>query len=183
MRNLLDVWRPSLENPWREMNTLQRRMDRLFDDLTNYLPSTTLADNNIDFVPACDFDETDKQYSITLDVPGMSKDQLNIELSGNTLIISGEKKEEKKEGKGANSRYERFQGSFQRSFSLPDMAAEKVVADYKDGVLHVTIPKSVEAQAKTRRIQIGEGKAAAATVKPAAVPTEKKEQKQAEKAA
>ena len=158
MINMLSLWSTETTNPWREFASLQRRMDRLFDDFTRYEPR---AENSsaVDFVPACDLDETDRHYLIALDIPGMSKDQLQVEITGNTLTISGEKKEEKKEGKGAQRSYERFHGRFERSFTLPDLAAsDKVEARYDDGVLRISVPKSEEAKAKTRKIQIGEGK-------------------------
>lgn len=158
MRNMIDIWRSEGNNPWREFASLQSRMDRLFDEVTRYEPTVELS-NTVDFIPACDVDETDKHYLIALDIPGMKKDQLQVEITGNTLTVSGEKKEEKKEGKGAQCSYERYQGRFERTFTLPELAAsDKVEADYKDGVLRISVPKSEEAKAKTRKIQIGEGK-------------------------
>ncbi len=182
MKNMLDIWRSERTNPWREFASLQRQMDRLFDDFTRYEPTVEFS-NNVDFVPACDLDETDKHYLIALDIPGMTKEQLQVEITGNTLTISGEKKEEKKEGKGAQRSCERFRGRFERSFTLPELAAsDQVEADYKDGVLRISIPKSEEAKAKTRKIQIGEGKNPLFG-KPQAKMEEKKEQKSVEKAA
>lgn len=180
MKNLLDIWRPNQSNPWREFSLLQRQMDRLFDDVTRYEPMTEMQ-GNVDFVPACDFEENDNNYLVNIDVPGMTKDQLNVELSGNTLTISGEKKEEKKEGKGKQRSYERFQGRFERSFTLPDITeGSKVEANYKDGVLRVAVTKAEAAKAKTRKIQINEGKGPLLE-KP--IHTEQKSVKTAEKAA
>ena len=185
MRNLLDIWNPERSNPFREFGTLQRRMDRFFDDFANSTPTVEFR-KDLDFIPACDFEETDKKYSISLDVPGMSKDQLQVELSGNTLTISGEKNEEKTEGRGAGRSFERFHGRFERSFTLPHASeTDKAEADYKDGVLRLSIPKSETAKAKTRKIQIGEEKATLFG-KPARTeerPEEKKAQKPNEKAA
>lgn len=182
MRNLLDVWRPERTNPWREFASLQRQMDRLFDDVTRYEPTVEFS-NDVDFVPACDIEETDGHYLMALDIPGMTKDQLKVEITGNTLTVSGEKKEEKKEGKGEQRTYERYHGRFERSFTLPQLAAtDKVEADYKDGVLRVSVPKSEDAKAKTRKIQIGEAKNPLFG-KPQVRAEEKKETKAGEKAA
>jgi HSP20 family protein len=158
MRNMLDIWNPELNNPWRELVSLQRKMDRLFDGFAREDQQID-AYKNVDFVPACDVEETEKNYLVALDIPGMKKDQLQVEITGNTLTVSGEKKEEKKEGKGAQRSYERYQGRFERSFTLPELAAsDKVEAEYKDGVLRISIPKSEDAKAKTRKIQISDGK-------------------------
>lgn len=182
MRNMLDIWRPDRTNPWRELASLQRQMERLFDGFTQNEPTVEFS-SNVDFIPACDVDETDKHYLIALDIPGMTKDQLQVEITGNTLTVSGEKKEEKREGKGAQRSSERFHGRFERSFTLPELAAgDKVEADYKDGVLRVSIPKSEEAKAKTRKIQIGEGKSPL-FAKSHAKLEEKKEHKGSEKVA
>ncbi len=158
MKNILDVWRPEQMNPWRELVSLQKQMDRLFTDFSR-VESNDDYEKDVDFVPACDFEETENAYLISLDVPGIRKDELQVELSGNTLTIAGEQSEEKKEGKGAQRSYERYHGRFERSFTLPQVAeSEKVEADYKDGVLRIALPKSEAMKMKTRRIQIGEGK-------------------------
>lgn len=178
MRNLLDIWRPSSTNPWRELNALQRRMDRFFDEVPSFTSAFSTAEfrKDIDFVPACDFEETDNAYLVSLDVPGMTKDQLQVELSGNTLTISGEQKEEKTEGKGAQRCVERYHGRFERTFTLPQASeTDKVEAHYKDGVLRIAVPKAVST--KARKIQIGEGKSGLLGK------FEKKEQKPTEKAA
>lgn len=172
MKTLLDIWRPERSNPWQEFNSLQRRMDLFFENFGS----------EVDFAPACDFEETDDAYLISIDVPGMTKDQLQVELSGNTLTVSGERKEEKKEEKAGRRSTERFHGRFERAFTLPQISeGEKVEADYKDGVLSIKLPKSAEAKAKTRKIQIGESKSA--STPKIARSEEKKEHRPNEKAA
>jgi HSP20 family protein len=133
-------------------------MERFFDEFPSFSSAPTAEfRKDVDFIPPCDLEETEGQYLISVDAPGMTKDQLQVELSGNTLIISGDKRSEKKEEKGERRYYERYQGHFERAFTLPDAAeAEKVEAEYRDGVLRIAIPKA--AAAKTRKIQIGEGK-------------------------
>lgn len=71
MRNLLDIWRPERTSPWREFNTLQRRMERLFGEFPeSTLPALSELRRDIDFVPACDYEETDTHYLISMDAPG-----------------------------------------------------------------------------------------------------------------
>lgn len=155
MKNLLDIWRPERRDPWREFSALQRRMDRFIDEF-NQEPFGALP-NQLDFVPACDVSETENAYMFTLDVPGMPKEALRVEIAGNTLTISGERKEERKKGGGVQ-RYERSEGRFERSFTLPEISeSSQVRADYTDGVLRIEVPKSEAAKSKTRRIEIGEG--------------------------
>lgn len=182
MRNLLDVWRSERIDPWREFSLLQRQMDRLFDDVIRQEPKANFP-RAVDFVPACDVEETDNHYLIALDIPGLTKDQIQVEITGNTLRISGEKKEERKEGKTSPQVYERYRGRFERSFTLPQLAAtDQIQADYKDGVLRVSVPKSEEAKARTRKVQIGESKNPL-FAKPPQRSEEKKEAKTGEKAA
>ena len=108
--------------------------------------------------PAIDIDETNDEYLVSADLPGIKKEDIQIECIGNQLTISAERKYESTEGR-KQERRERFYGTFQRSFTLPTgVDAEKIQADYEGGVLTVHVPK-VE-QAKPRRIQVGERKAA-----------------------
>lgn len=102
-----------------------------------------------------------------------------MELRGNTLNISGDQREEKKEEKGTQKYSERYHGHFERFFTLPDVSdTEKVEAEYKDGVLRIAIPKAQAA--KSRKIQIGEGKSG---IFAKLVGKAEKEQKQSERAA
>ncbi len=97
--------------------------------------------------------ETDKQYEITLDLPGMRAEQFNIELHEGRLTVTGERsREEAQEGKTFH-RVERFFGKFSRTFTLgQDVDDSGVRAEYRDGVLHVMIPKTEKAQPK--RVQV-----------------------------
>ena len=155
MRRDIELWRNPFR-PFRELTSLQRAMDRMFDQFFTELPTTQFR-GDVDFVPSCDMGETEDHYLICLDIPGISKENLQVELSGSTLSVSGEQREEKKEEKGAQRYFERFHGRFARSFTLPGAGDPQAVeADYKDGVLRIAVPKA--ATAKTHRIKIGEGK-------------------------
>ena len=104
------------------------------------------------WAPSCDLVETDDQIKVLLDLPGMTKDNLDIQLNDSTLVVRGERKFEEQE-KAKHHRLERFYGNFTRSFLLPaNVEADKITATFKDGVLEVVLPKAESA--RTRRIQI-----------------------------
>jgi HSP20 family protein len=110
-------------------------------------------------LPAVNIRETDDSYEVEMAAPGMKKGDFKIELDNNILTISSEKTEEHDEGNG-NEKYSRREfsyQSFQRSFSLPKEVVdeEKIKAEYKDGMLHLTIPKKEAAKQKPpRKIEI-----------------------------
>jgi len=100
-----------------------------------------------DFSPAADVEETEKHYVLTLDVPGIDKKDIKIELKNDQLIVSGERKTEKKDKK--QHYVERSYGKFERVWTLPDTTdTEKVEASYRDGVLEISVPKSEQKKAK-----------------------------------
>lgn len=110
-------------------------------------------------VPAVNVKETDKAYALEVAAPGMTKQDFKVQLDNNRLIISAEKEnkeEESDENRGYTRREFRYQ-SFVRTFNLPESVVnnEQIAANYKDGILHITIPKSEEARLKNvRQIQI-----------------------------
>lgn len=154
MKNPLDIWRSeSAWDPVRELSSLQRNVDRLFEDmLTPVVPTGRAGREMANWAPRCDVEETDSHFLMTFDIPGINKNDVKIEVRNNQLIVSGERKEEHKKGRRMQ---ERFYGAFERSFSLPgDVDASKVEANYENGVLYVAVPKSEAA--KPHQIQIGE---------------------------
>ncbi len=138
--------------PWRGLIDLQRHMDRLFDDV--WTPqSRGLAKESITFQPTGEFEESEDHYLMSFDLPGVSKKDIQIEINGNQLVISGERKQER----STKSLSERSYGRFQRLLTLPaDVDAEHIEADYEDGVLKLALPKAESA--KPRQIKIGETK-------------------------
>jgi len=103
--------------------------------------------------PALDISETESQIEVKMDVPGMKPEELNIEVTGDLLRISGEHKEEKEEKNRQYHRVERRSGSFERSVRMPCAVKDKEVdAQYRDGVLTVTLAKTEEA--KTHKIPV-----------------------------
>jgi HSP20 family protein len=130
--------------------SLQREIDRLFDDFTRGFPAFTAAANGGKMMPVTDVTESDKDIEITAELPGLEEKDVKIDLSGNLLTIRGEKKAEK-EQKDKNVRMvERSYGAFERTIELPDgVDPDAIKATISKGVLTVTVPKPVPAQAKT----------------------------------
>lgn len=114
--------------------TFSNLLDRFFND--------SIGQNIKQFTPAVDISEDENQFEIQVSVPGMKKEDFNLEITDGRLTISGERKmEEKKEGKNFHSLETHF-GSFSRSFYLPDnVKVEGIVASYEDGLLKVNLPK------------------------------------------
>jgi HSP20 family protein len=107
------------------------------------------------WAPAADIYETKDEYVFKLEIPGVAKEDIKVELNGDKLSISGERKEETTINKENYHRVERYCGSFARSFQLPKNAnGEKVNANMKDGILELRIHKQEEAKAKSIPINI-----------------------------
>lgn len=158
-KDLPEIWREkrSLYGPTREMHRLQHRIDQMFEDFFNLPSSTELFSSapmlDEGFTPLCDCDETDTHYLLNFDLPGVKKDEVKIDLKDNQLSVSGERKSESKSKQGR----ERFYGSFYRSFTLPsNIDADKIEANFENGVLQVSIPKTEVSPGK--QIPIKEGK-------------------------
>ena len=132
-------------SPWREFETLSNRLGRLFDE----------SNQSNAWVPAVNVEETSDHIILTAEAPGLTLDDLNVEIENNILTISGEKRETREEG-NENRRYhlwERRYGSFRRSFTLPrTVDSEKVEARFDNGILTIQMPKAAEA--KSRRIEV-----------------------------
>jgi HSP20 family protein len=140
-------------DPIRELDSLQGDMNRLFD---RFFEGRAANGTSRRWIPAMDLVETEDHLVLRGDLPGMTEDDINIEIKDNVLTVSGERKAESEEkGKGYH-RVERSFGSFSRSLTLPQgVDPEKVDAGFDKGVLEVRIPKPAEA--KPTRVQIGKG--------------------------
>lgn len=133
--------------PLGEVDSFRREMDRMFDNF--FGRETDVADSSLTWYPSVDIKETKDDFVLMAEIPGMSKDDIKINISENTLTIKGEKKEEKKEEDHNYHRVERRYGTFQRSFTLPtQIQGDKVKAAYKDGVLTIMMPKKEEVKPK-----------------------------------
>ena len=103
-----------------------------------------------------DVHENDTRYTVTVELPGTRKEDVQVELSEGMLTIRGEKKSEREETKERRRYVERSYGSFSRSFTLPgDANAERLDASFKDGILTITIPKTEESKPKRVAIKTG----------------------------
>jgi HSP20 family protein len=149
----------------RPLESLQREIDRLFEDFGQWrFPFTRAlagfepmwqAGMSWGAVPAVDVVESDKTYEITAELPGIDEKNVELTVSGGMLSIKGEKSEEKEDKQKGYYLSERQYGSFQRSFALPeDVEADKIDASFKNGVLTVSLPKKAEAVKPEKKISI-----------------------------
>lgn len=126
---------------------------RMFEDTLNRFFSEPVSSRP--WSPAVDIRETENELVLKADLPEMKLEDLDIQLENGTLTLKGERKFEKKDEDRGYHRIERRYGSFVRAFSLPDYAdAENVTADYKDGVLTVTVPKKELAKPRAIKVNI-----------------------------
>jgi len=130
-------------------------MERILEEFSG---SNTGAYDERHFEPVVDWTETEHEFVMSVDLPGVKKDDVKIEVQGNTLLLSGERKKEMSADKKAKYQtYERSYGFFQRRFTLPTTVdADKIEARFEDGVLELMFPKTESA--KPRKVEIQSGK-------------------------
>jgi len=135
-----------------EPRTLRDEMDRLFDDFFGMTPAR--GERGAVWSPAVNVREDEDSFFIEAELPGMSREDIELEVEQNSLVIKGERRFEQKE-EGENYHFvERSYGSFYRSFTLPkNVDADGIGAEYKDGVLTVTVPKKEEVKPKKVEIK------------------------------
>jgi len=110
----------------------------------------SFGDPSMRWTPSLDVSEDDDQFTITVELAGASKDDVNIEVQDNVLTIRGEKRSEREEKKEQRRYVERSYGSFSRSFTLPANAdGDRVEATFKDGVLTIEVPKREDSKPRT----------------------------------
>jgi HSP20 family protein len=137
-------------------------IDDFFDKFSNNWPFMrqpfgTIESTEMNLNPKVDIVEDDKCYTLSAELPGLALDNINLDLSDGILTLSGEKNTEKKEKEGNYHMMERSYGSFKRSFSLPPSIEEdKIKAEFKKGVLIISMPKSEKAQEHQRKIPINQ---------------------------
>jgi HSP20 family protein len=119
---------------------------RLFEEFFNDFPfSGSMQESRENWMPSVDILEKDGNLILRAELPGMTEKQIDLKLEGNTLTLKGERKMDTEDKKNNYHRVETFYGSFTRSFRLPDTVdLEKINADYKNGILTVTIPQKPE---------------------------------------
>lgn len=133
------------------MPEFRRELDRLFDDFWATPSAFTGGEAVAAWHPTTDVDEGDDHFLLTLDIPGMKKEDLKIEVHNEQVVVSGERKQDEKRNGYSERRY----GRFYRSFALPThVDSAKIEAQYQDGVLKIYVPKSEAA--KPRTVKIGD---------------------------
>jgi len=151
MANEMDLFR-ELPTEVRDLFGTSRRLNRFFDDIFEKMPTQLGSMSQLS--PKCEVQESEDHYVLCAEMPGVPKENINIEIRGNYLHISGARQVEVKGRKGEPSREE--YGSYEQVLTLPrDVDTTRLEAEYKDGVLYVAIPKG-ESQSP-RKIEIGSG--------------------------
>ena len=147
-------------NPSRELLSIEREFNKMFSSLSNRFGFGNGDDvdkeyENAVWSPLSDIYEDKNNYILTLDLPGINKDNVKISYVDGQLNISGERKNEKESKDGTYHRVERSYGKYFRSFSLPkEIKDDKIDAEFKDGQLTITVPKADEVKPKEIDIKI-----------------------------
>jgi HSP20 family protein len=139
-------------NPLQDLVVLQDRMNRLFEDATQRRANTDAGDEfePADWTPAADIYETESGFSIAIDLPGVSRDAVEIDVDDNRLVVKGTRVAAE-----SKHRSERPRGKFLRTFSIPGSVDQNSIgADYKDGVLQIRLPKRQEQKAQKIAIKV-----------------------------
>lgn len=132
------------ESMFPAMNSMMKSFWNDFNegDITNF------------FTPKSDVIEKDNAYEVQMSLPGIEKDAIKVDIKDNTLVVSGERKFHNEEKNTKYHRVESHYGSFTRSFGLPDnVQSDAIEAEFKNGILHISIPKAPESAAKTISIK------------------------------
>ncbi|YAI81253.1 MAG: Hsp20/alpha crystallin family protein [cyanobacterium endosymbiont of Rhopalodia sterrenbergii] len=137
----------------RELDSLQRQMNRLFDDV--FTPTFERNMKGYTSVPAAELSETDDTILLKLETPGMKAEDLDIQVTKEAVYIKGERKQEVvSEDKGITQSEFRY-GKFERAVALPSLVDNtNVTAEYKDGILHLTIPKAEDERNKVVKVNL-----------------------------
>ena len=141
-------------DPFRELEDMSNRLNRMFarGELAR-IPAPEGALKAFDWAPNVDVIETAEAFQVKAELPGVKKDDVKVTVDAGVLRIEGERKQEQEENGKKYHRIERSYGSFLRIFTLPpDVDATKLIAEFKDGVLNVMLPKS--AQSAPRAIEV-----------------------------
>jgi len=139
-------------NPFVELDDIQQRLNRLFLDRSAKTGEASFAD----FMPPVDIEETEAEFLVKADLPDVKKDEIKIHVQDAVLTIEGERRHDKEEKGRRFHKIEREYGRFVRRFALPtDVDADKVRAEFKDGVLVVALPKAPAAKPKLVDVMVG----------------------------
>lgn len=142
-------------NPFRELEDVSNRLNSIF----GRFPAKAESDQEMlvmsDWTPSVDISETDTAYLVKGEIPGVKKEDIKVTIEDGMITMRGERKQEKEEKNEKFHRIERSYGNFMRSFRIPDDADESAVkAEFKDGMISVTLPKSEKAKSKSKEIEV-----------------------------
>ena len=147
------------ENSKSSFSELQKEMNRLFENFSENMFSLspmkrTQSEISVAF-PKMDVSETEKEFKVSAELPGMDEKDIDVSVSNEVLTIKGEKKAEKEEKKPNYYRMERSYGTFHRSIPLPsEVEKDQIKASFKKGVLNIVLPKSEKAVKESKKIEI-----------------------------
>ena len=145
----LNIWQP-----FREVTSLQEHVNQIFGDVFSEMDSleqSLVAPASLAL--RTDIYEEDDKLVLEMEAPGLREQDITLAVEGNTLTISGERRQNEERKKGRYQRAERYYGSFSRTFTLPAAVnADRIQASYEHGVLHVSMPK--KAEARPRQIKV-----------------------------
>jgi len=134
-------------NPFAELESIREQFERVLN--------SQKEDRDLAFVPTVNTREGDDAYYIEVDLPGVKKEDINIDVDDNTLTISGERKLKEEHKEDNFYKVESVYGKFERAFSLPeDVDTEKIEAEHKNGVLEIKIPKVQKVEKTPKKIEI-----------------------------
>ena len=142
-------------DPFRDLNILQERMNRVFEDAAGRGWKTDEPSATNSWSPAVDIYETEREIMVQAELPGVARKDIALQLENNVLTLKGERKFEKETSQENYHRIERSYGGFSRAFTIPSSVDDdKIRADYKDGILKIALPK--KEQVKAKQIKIGD---------------------------
>lgn len=139
-------------DPFRELISLRDDMDRLFN---TFFGRYSTEETEGLWMPLLDIEEDGENFIVKAELPGLKKEEIKISVRGNLLTITGERKQEEETKNKTYHRVERQYGKFSRTISLPsEVDVNKIKAVYKDGVLHITLPKPETMKSKEVEVEV-----------------------------
>lgn len=152
----ITLWKE--KNPLTVFESLKKEMDRWFNEtFPRGIDKTesVFDERGLLGFPAVDIQEKEDKYIVKAELPGMKKDDINVEFHNGRLVIKGEKRFEHEDKKEDFHRIETYHGSFHRSFDIPESVKEEdIKAEYKNGILELTLPVEASEKKKRKKIQI-----------------------------
>ena len=152
MSNAVERWFDRKQSSsFRELSQIQETFDRLITNFLNLKKANGMPD--FSFIPSCELNEEENNYILTFDLPGVRKDQIEVETENSQLTVRAERQEEKKTGSQKTYLSEHYYGAYARTFALPGPIDEKKIdAKFENGVLTIVAPKMESV--KSKQIQV-----------------------------